>query len=45
MGVLEADDSSSGFTPLGTSTFWEHEIKTDYSVSGARILNLEVATR
>jgi hypothetical protein len=45
MGVLEADDSSSGFTPLGTSTFWEHEIKTDYSVSGARILNLHVATR
>ncbi len=45
MGVLEADDSSSGFTPLGTSTFWEHEIKTDYSVSGARILNLQVATR
>jgi hypothetical protein len=45
MGVLEGDDSSSGFTPLGTSTFWEHEIVTDYSVSGARILNLEVATR
>jgi hypothetical protein len=45
MGVLEADDSSSGFTPIGTSTFWEHEIKTDYSVSGARILNLQVATR
>ena len=45
MGVLETDDSSSGFTPVGTSTFWEHEIKTDYSVSGARILNLEVATR
>jgi hypothetical protein len=45
MGVLEADDSSSGFTPLGSSTFWEHEIVTDYSVSGARILNLDVATR
>ncbi len=45
MNVLEADDSSSGFTPLGTSTFWEHEIVTDYSVSGARILNLEVAPR
>jgi hypothetical protein len=45
MGVMETDDSSSGFTPLGTSTFWEHEIKTDYSVSGARILSLEVATR
>jgi hypothetical protein len=45
MGVLEGDDSSSGFTPLSTSTFWEHEIVTDYSVSGARILNLEVATR
>ena len=45
MGVLETDDSSSGFTPLGTSTFWEHEIVTEYSVSGARILNLEVSTR
>lgn len=45
MNVLEADDSSSGFTPLGTSTFWEHEVVTDYSVSGARILNLEVAPR
>ncbi len=45
MGVLEADDSSSGFIPLGTSTFWEHEIKTDYSVSGARMLSLEVAAR
>jgi hypothetical protein len=45
MGILESDDSSSGFTPLGASTFWEHEIVTDYSVSGARILNLEVATR
>jgi hypothetical protein len=45
MGVLETDDSSSGFIPLGTSTFWEHEIVTEYSVSGARILNLEVSTR
>ena len=45
MGVLEADDSSSGVTPLGTSTFWEHEIETDYSVSGARILNLQVSAR
>jgi hypothetical protein len=45
LGVLEADDSSSGFTPLGTSTFWEHEVKTDYSVSGSRMLNLEVSAR
>lgn len=45
MNVLEADDSSSGFTPLGTSTFWEHEVVTDYSVSGARILSLEVTQR
>jgi hypothetical protein len=45
MNVLQADDSSSGFIPLGTSTFWEHEVVTDYSVSGARILSLEVAPR
>ncbi|MGH9333688.1 MAG: hypothetical protein ACRD21_08060, partial [Vicinamibacteria bacterium] len=45
MNVLEGDDSSSGFTPLSSSTFWEHEVVTDYSVSGSRILNLEVTNR
>jgi hypothetical protein len=45
MGVLEADDSSSGITPVGSSTFWEHEVVTDFSVSGSRVLNLEVAAR
>jgi hypothetical protein len=42
INVLEDDDSSSGFTPISSSTFWEHEIVTDFSVTGARILPLEV---
>jgi len=45
MSVLEGDESSSGFTPLSGSTFWEHEIVTDYSVSGSRVLQLEVTNR
>lgn len=45
MSVLEGDESSSGFTPLSGSTFWEHEVVTDYSVSGSRILQLEVTDR
>jgi hypothetical protein len=42
LNVLEDDDSSSGFTPISSSTFWEHEIVTDFSVTGARVLPLEV---
>lgn len=45
MSVLEGDESSSGFTPLSGSTFWEHEVVTDYSVSGSRVLQLEVTNR
>jgi hypothetical protein len=45
INVLEDDDSSSGFTPISSSTFWEHEIVTDFSVSGARVLPLEVKSR
>jgi SpoIVB peptidase S55 len=45
MSVLEGDESSSGFTPLAGSTFWEHEVVTDYSVSGSRVLQLEVTNR
>jgi hypothetical protein len=43
--VLETDNSGSGFTPLRNSTFWEHELVTDYNVSGARVLSLEVKKR
>ena len=43
--VLETDTSGSGFTPLRNSTFWEHELVTDYNVSGARVLSLEVKKR
>ena len=45
LNVLETDDSGSGYTPLRNSTFWEHELVTDYHVSGARVLNLEVKKR
>jgi len=45
LNVLETDDSGSGFTPLRNSTFWEHELVTDYNVSGSRVLSLEVKKR
>ncbi len=45
LNVLETDDSGSGYTPLSNSTFWEHELVTDYNVSGSRVLNLEVKKR
>jgi hypothetical protein len=45
LSVLESDESGSGFIPLASSTFWEHEIVTDYSVSGAQILQLRVTNR
>ena len=44
--VLQADgSSSSNFTPLQSSTFWEHEVVTQYSVSGSQTLYLEVNKR
>jgi hypothetical protein len=45
INVLEGDPTSSGFIPLGSSTFWEHEIVTDYSVSGSQVLQLKVSNR
>lgn len=45
MNVLEADDSSNGVTVLTSSPIWEHEIVTDYSVSGSRVLDLQVKNR
>jgi len=30
---------------LSNSTFWEHELATEYNVSGSRVLNLEVEKR
>ena len=45
LNVLETDDSGSGYTRLRNSTFWEHELVTDYNVSGARVLSLEVKKR
>jgi SpoIVB peptidase S55 len=45
LNVLEGDDPSSDVTLLNSSTFWEHEIVTDYSVSGAQVLQLKVTNR
>lgn len=45
LNVLESDESGSGYTPLRNSTLWEHELVTDYNVSGVRVLNLEVKKR
>ena len=45
MNVLQSDESSSGFTPLRNSTLWEHEVVTDFEVSGARLLELNVKKR
>jgi hypothetical protein len=45
LNVLETDDSGSGITRLRNSTFWEHELVTEYNVSGARVLNLDVEKR
>ena len=42
MNVLEADRSSAGFIPIYASTLWEHELATDFSVSGSRVLELNV---
>ncbi len=46
LNVLQADgSSSSNFTPLQSSTFWEHEVVTEYSVSGSQTLYLKVNKR
>lgn len=42
LNVLEADQSSASFIPLRSSTLWEHELVTDFSVSGSRVLELTV---
>ncbi len=40
--VLEADRSSASYIPISSSTLWEHEVVTDYSLSGARVLEITV---
>jgi hypothetical protein len=42
LNVLEADSSSASFIPIYSSTLWEYELATDFSVSGSRILELTV---
>ncbi|MGH9462814.1 MAG: hypothetical protein ACRD1X_16480, partial [Vicinamibacteria bacterium] len=42
MNVLQADRSSASYIPISTSTLWEYELVTDYSVSGARQLEITV---
>ena len=46
ISVLQSDgSSSSNFTPLQSSTLWEHEVVTEYSVSGSQTLYLKVNKR
>jgi hypothetical protein len=42
LNVLQADRSSSGYIPIQNSTLWESELTIDQSVSGSRVLELEV---
>jgi hypothetical protein len=42
LNVLEADQSSGSYIPVRTSTLWEYELVTDYSVSGSRVLEITV---
>ncbi len=42
LDVLEADRSSASFIPIYSSTLWEYELSTDFSVSGSRVLELTV---
>ncbi len=42
LNVLEADQSSASFIPLHNSMLWEHELVTDYSISGSRTLEITV---
>ena len=42
LNMLQTDDSSNEFTLLKQSTYWENTIKTEFSVSGKRLLHLEI---
>jgi hypothetical protein len=42
LNVLEADQSSANFIPVRTSTLWEHDLVTDFNVSGSRVLEITV---
>ena len=42
MNVLQSDRSSASYIPISSSTLWEYELVTDYSVTGARSLEITV---
>ena len=42
LNVFEADQSSASFIPVRNSMLWEHELVTDYSISGSRTLEITV---
>jgi len=42
LNVLQADRSSASYIPISGSTLWEYELVTDYSVTGARSLEITV---
>jgi len=42
LNVLSADRSSGSYIPIQNSTLWESELLIDQSVSGSRVLEIEV---
>lgn len=42
LGVLDSDKSSDSYIPIQSATLWESELLTDFSVTGSRLLELEV---
>jgi hypothetical protein len=42
MNILRDDRSSASYIPINNSTLWEYELVTDYSVTGARSLEITV---
>jgi hypothetical protein len=42
LNILAADQSSANFIPFRTSTLWEHDLITDFNVSGSRVLEITV---
>jgi hypothetical protein len=44
LAVLQGDRTSGEFNPLRSATLGEWELPTDYTVSGSRLLTIDVDT-
>jgi hypothetical protein len=42
LNVMGADQSSASFIPIRNSLLWEHELVTEFSVTGSRLLQITV---